>query len=58
MPGQDEIGREYEKNVLHKPGSQEGGSRPPFAQDFPALPFAQDFSPFHLLKTSPPPPFK
>ena len=54
MPGQDEIGREYEKNVLHKPGSQEGGSRPPFAQDFPALPFAQDFPPFHLLKTSPP----
>ena len=35
MPGQDKMGREYEKNVLHKPGSQGGGSHPPFAQALP-----------------------
>ena len=38
MPGQDKMGREYEKNVLHKPGSQGGGSGAPFAQAFFPLP--------------------
>ena len=28
MLGQDKRGREYEKNVLHKPGSQGGGPLP------------------------------
>ena len=41
MPGRDKMGREYEKNVLHKPGLQRGGSRTPFAQDFP-LPLSND----------------
>ena len=37
MPGRDSMGEEYEKNVLHNPGSQGGGSGPPFAQAFPPL---------------------
>ena len=42
MLGRDKIGREYEKNVLHKPGLQGGGSPPPFAQDFPPSPLSND----------------